>query len=131
MTDTTAERLFQMFFLKPEKSDVSFRVVDDDNQESSTVFVAHRTIVTARCEVLCRMLTNERFKEANMETPQINGTTPDAFKALLYFLYTEHTLDGVEDSLVDILQVCWCLSNLFFPSFIIFSLRICMAKLVC
>ncbi len=142
MTDATAERLHKMYFLQSEKSDVAFKVVDaDDQDEKSTLFVAHKAIVTSRCEVFRRMLTNEMFVESKMENPVINGdflfvclfvcccfsllfcffyfvfffffqkkgTTPDAFRALLYFLYTEHTLDGVEESLVDIMQ----LANLY------------------
>jgi len=41
-----------------------------------------------------------------MEVVPIHETSPDAFKALLYFLYTEHTeLEGRDDLLVDVLQL--------------------------
>jgi hypothetical protein len=101
VTDRTAERLFQLYFLKPEQSDVSFRVVDEDSEEKkASVFVAHKTIVTARCEVLCRMLTNDMFAEAKMESPIINGSEKLFLFCFLSLIENRDDSGRVQGSLV-------------------------------
>ena len=105
-TDATTEELRKNYFLKPDSTDISFRVLDPENGEEE-IFSAHKCIVTARCEPLRRMMENELFSESSMREVPITETSPAAFREFLYFLYTEHTelLADSDDILIDVLQL--------------------------
>ncbi len=110
LTDQTAERLRKKYWL--QSGDITFRVPENPEDENSGAsgirrFPAHKIIVTARCEALRGMLTNDLFLESRQTEPEISNTTANAFEAFLFFLYTEHTVDGFDfsENLVEVLQL--------------------------
>lgn len=64
---------------KSDLTDLSFKVDDK-------IFPVHRNIISLRSDVL-RAMINGKMKEASQNVIEIHETTPEAFEALLEFLY--------------------------------------------
>jgi DNA-binding beta-propeller fold protein YncE len=65
---------------------------------------AHRGLLSARCEYF-RYMFKAGFREGNTGDIHIKGTSSGAFKALLYYLYTDNM--EVDDTVVfDLVKLC-------------------------
>ncbi|XP_066295877.1 rho-related protein racA-like [Branchiostoma lanceolatum] len=82
LNDNTGQKIKELFFNKPELSDVSFVI------EGTTVH-AHKAILTCRSEVMGVMFGGS-FSESSSSKVPVTGTSADVFLALLEYLYTDH-----------------------------------------
>jgi len=84
LNDETGSRALEYFLNKALYSDLKFQVPD------GTVFYGHKSIISARCEVMSAML-NSSFVESRLSTITINDVSSEAFSAFLQYIYTDHS----------------------------------------
>jgi Rho family protein len=83
LNDEAGSRAQEYFYNKALYSDIKIQVSD------GTVFYAHKSLISARCEVL-RAMFSSSFIEASQSTITIQDVSSEAFSAFLKYIYTDH-----------------------------------------
>jgi len=89
LNDEAGSRALEYFFNKPLYSDLKI------TGGNLPLYSAHKCIISARVDVLSRML-NSMFIEATQPVITIQEATAEAFEAFLKYIYTDHC--PIEDS---------------------------------
>jgi len=82
LNDEAGSRALEIFFNRPLYSDIKIDV-------EGMKFFGHKSLISARCEVL-RAMFSSSFVESTQTTVPIHESSQEAFSAFFKYIYTDH-----------------------------------------